>query len=130
MLAAILCTREGGIPPVVVPEVPTYGDNNFWIKGHKKFPRPRYWWEKDPTRIPEVIPLVDLLEELEEEEQALEAYIVELEDDGIADKAIKILHAYAEILRDQLEMKRVEFDKPVESKRILSKKKRILLLLG
>ena len=82
------------------------GNNNFWIKGKRKFRSTRYWWEKDPTKIPEVIPLVDVLEELEEEEQELESYIWELEYEGIADKILTVLHAYAEILKEQAEMKR------------------------
>lgn len=117
------------------------GNNNFWIKGKKRFPRPRYWWEKDPEEIPETIPLVDLLEELEEEEKALEEYIWELEYDGIADRILTVLHAYAAILKEQAEMKRESARIQVEREReeaevrhVLKMKQRrtkaISLLLG
>ncbi len=108
---------------------PQVGDGRFWIKGKRKL---RYWWEKDPTRIPDVIPLIDLLEELEEEEQALDSFITELEYDGVADKILHVLHAYLEIIREQAEMKRESIRMQEETVRVkkANRKKAIVLLLG
>ena len=127
---------EGGA--AVVEATPSVGSNNFWIKGKKRFPRPRYWWEKDPETVPEHIPLADDLEELEQEEKELELYISELPDDGIADKILTVLHAYAEIIKEQAEMKResvrIQNERNIEINKIATKKRRrekaISLLLG
>jgi len=119
----------GSVVPVTPPQV---GDGRFWIKGKRPFSKLRYWWEKDPTRIPDVIPLVDLLEELEEEEQALDSFITELEYDGVADKILHVLHAYLEIIREQAEMKRESIKMQEEQVRVkkANRKKAIMLLLG
>jgi hypothetical protein len=117
---------------------PSVGNNNFWIKGKRKFRSTRYWWETDATRIPDDIPLVDGLEELKEEEEALAAYIEELEHDRVGDIAegtLKVLQAYAEILREQAEMKiaSLKMQEELHSKEVVRKAKRrkkIILLLS
>ena len=95
--------------------------------------RPKYWWEKDPENIPYNIPLVDLLEEVEEEERELASFIGTLEDDGFDDRVLHVLRMYAEILRDQAEAKRTSRQMQAELatnnvKRANRKKAMILLL--
>ena len=94
---------------------PQVGDNRFWRKGKRPFPR--YWWEKDPLNIPDDLPLIDLLEEVEKEEIALLEFIDTVGDDHTSNEILRVLRAYAEILHDQAEMKRASIEMQRELKR-------------
>ena len=104
-----------GSTGAVVSQPPQVGDNQFWRKGKRPFPR--YWWEKDPLNIPDDLPLIDLLEEVEAEELALLEFIDTVGDDHTSNEILRVLRAYAEILHDQAEMKRAS----AEMQRELSK---------
>jgi carbonic anhydrase/acetyltransferase-like protein (isoleucine patch superfamily) len=123
------------IVPQIQPESTNQviGNGNFWIKGKKRFPRPRYWWEKDFTEIPEEIPLPEL-EQLKVEEESLSQYIEELEYDGVADKILTVLQTYAAILKEQADIKIENNRIQDENRRLLKKKDRrrkaISLLIG
>ena len=116
------------VTPDVAGGIPQVGDNRFWKKGKRPFPR--YWWQKDPKNIPDDIPLVDGLEELEKEEKELTLYLDEINDDGRADEIIRILRAYSEILNEQLQMRHAseEMQRITAVKKAKRRKKIILLL--
>lgn len=119
----------GSIAIATTPQTPQVGDGRFWRKGKRPFPR--YWWEKDPTKIPDEIPLVDLLEEVEKEELALLEFIDEIGDDHTTNEILRVLRAYAEILHDQAQMKRASEEmQRSESVRKAKRRKKIILLLS
>lgn len=125
---------------VATTEAPQVGDGRFWRKGNRPFPRPRYWWEIDPTRIPDVIELPDELDQIKEEEDALAAAISEMLADKILDGTIRILSAYAEIIAEQREAKEFalakrekeayEYEHSLTSKVLKVRKRKIMLLMN
>ena len=125
-----------GLPSAAIEApIPSVGNNNFWINGKRRIRKLRYWWETDHKEIPEQIPLVDGLEELKEEEDALASYIDELAYDRVAEGTLKVMQAYAEILREQAEMKRasLKMQAELQAKEAVTKAKRrkkIILLLS
>ncbi len=108
----------------------------------KKGKRPKYWWEIDPTVIPDDIPLVDGLEELKAEEEALARVITELVGERAIEGTLRILRAYAQILEEQ-RLAKIESLKTLAKQKgkeyvskhslqhkVMVRKKKIMLLLN
>lgn len=129
-------------PPAPGGGQPIVGNNDFWIKGHKRIGqkrRWRYWWETDPTDIPEEIAVAEDVEEIQAESNALASYITDLVIERAAERTLEILRTYSDLLQEQIlarqQTARIAADLHIaEEKRIreakILKRKRIILLLN
>ena len=114
------------------------GGLNSGLTPKKYGKRPKYWWETDPQSIPDDIPLVGEVEQIKEEELALQATLTDMVRDRVLDSSIRILSSYAEILKEQREIKQIGLANSIKTEndavsertlRAKRLKKRMLLLL-
>ena len=116
--------------------VVTAGNNTFWKKGYRQIGqkrRWRYWWEQDPTTVPDVIPVPETVEEIKQEIADVNSYITDLVIERAAAGTLEVMRAYAEILQEQSIVKQQAvaiLSAKEKEQEILKRKRQILLLNG
>lgn len=109
------------------------GGGTAW--GYGKLPR--YWWQKDPTDIPDDLEASEDIEQIQVEMQAVQRYVTDLVIQRAAEETIRIMRAYAELLYEQLQQRMQAIQSLITEKKaeeaiqkVIQRKRKIMLLLS